>query len=73
MIGKLYVVPFTPILVAAVSTADAASLIGKTPQFVCDLYKEDITHSKGKYYLTKPHLGSRDVLITPAFMGEYMK
>lgn len=73
MIGKLYVVPFTSILIAAVDSKDAQTVVSQNTQFVKDLYKTDIVCNKGNYTLAKPHLGIREIVITPAFMEVYNK
>ena len=73
LIGKLFVVPFTSVLIAAVDSKDAKTMVSQTPQFVKDLYKTDISYSGGVYKLVKPHLGVSDIVITPAFMGVYKR
>ena len=65
MIGKLYIIPFTSILVAASSNKEADELVGNNPQFLSDLKPNDIVRKGDNYFLTKPYLGNTKVIVAP--------
>ena len=61
LIGKLFVVPFTKRLIAAIDEDDASAVARDYVTFVSDLYKCDLVSFKGRICLAKPYLGEKNV------------
>ena len=62
IIGKLYIVPFTRKLIAAIDSDDAYACARAPVTFVSDLYTENLVPQGGRLCLSKPHLGGRAVI-----------
>lgn len=65
MICKLYVIPFTSMLILANSKSEAEEMFGNNPQFISDLNESDIVRKGEDYHLAKPYLGNSKVIVTP--------
>ena len=64
IIGKLYSIPFTKFLIAAVDKNDARGVTNKPLSYVSDLHAKDLNIMNGTAKLSKPYMGIKTVTCT---------
>lgn len=64
IIGKLYSVPFTKFLIAALSKEDARSMTDKPLSYLSDVHVKDLHIVNGVAKLSKPYMGIKVVTCT---------